>query len=209
MSKKHYCMDCIHCREALDVKISSAPSYWCKLEDDLVENYGDKRLSKYKKKVLCSEKNADGTCTDFDCDARKLLEPPPPPVVGKDSEAPDTKAVPDPDVEPPAFEAVDEGWDSGKEGAVMSKPVFPCGALIYETDIRQKCPKCGSSFKRKWIWLGRVLGCIQPRCENYYGGKAHKLHPKDTRLTEGMVRKGGKGSRPEGSPPPPPKGQRP
>ena len=28
------------------------------------------------------------------------------------------------------------------------------------------CDKCGSSLKK--TWFGKVLGCIQPKCSNYY-----------------------------------------
>jgi hypothetical protein len=30
------------------------------------------------------------------------------------------------------------------------------------------CQTCGSTQKRAWFGLGRVLGCIQPKCWNYY-----------------------------------------
>jgi len=33
------------------------------------------------------------------------------------------------------------------------------------------CPKCGSTEKRNWFGLGKKIGCISERCENYYMNK--------------------------------------
>ncbi len=106
----------------------------------------------------------------------------------------------------------DEDWrepDCGFVEAITaeSQPPEPSTrtppvAMIEEWDTRPKCPKCGSTQVRRWMRFGRPKGCIQPECRNYY-------QRTDTRLEEGKVRKGGIGSRPEGPPPPSPKGQKP
>ncbi len=50
---------------------------------------------------------------------------------------------------------------------VPEPPKPPCSRIIKEGAIGI-CPKCGSSVKRSFFGLGRVLGCIQPECENYW-----------------------------------------
>ena len=53
-------------------------------------------------------------------------------------------------------------------------PKPPPIRLITEYSASGICPKCGSSLRRRFEWLGilfgigKVLGCIQPECENYY-----------------------------------------
>ena len=42
-------------------------------------------------------------------------------------------------------------------------------AIVDSTDVfngKDICHKCGSLLKKNWV--GRVLGCIQPKCSNYY-----------------------------------------
>ena len=46
-------------------------------------------------------------------------------------------------------------------------PKPPVGRIIAE-GMSGDCPKCHSSEKRKYIWFGKKIGCIQPLCENYY-----------------------------------------
>jgi len=55
----------------------------------------------------------------------------------------------------------------------MDKPKPPLSRIL-EEGIYEYCNKCGSTLKRKFnlplfIRFGKVLGCIQPKCENYYG----------------------------------------
>ena len=50
----------------------------------------------------------------------------------------------------------------------MSKiPKPPLTRIIREGTIGD-CKKCGSTTIKKFIWFGKVIGCIQPDCENYY-----------------------------------------
>ena len=41
------------------------------------------------------------------------------------------------------------------------------GRLITEGSIGD-CPKCKSTTVKRFIWFGRMIGCIQPECEFYY-----------------------------------------
>jgi len=50
----------------------------------------------------------------------------------------------------------------------MKRPKPPPSRLIQEGNS-ERCDKCGSSIKRKFIFFKR-LGCIQPNCVNYYKG---------------------------------------
>lgn len=57
----------------------------------------------------------------------------------------------------------------------MEKPKWPLNSKIYEGDFGS-CVKCGSSELRsvigiKSFGIGKVIGCIQPECDNYYKGK--------------------------------------
>ncbi len=46
---------------------------------------------------------------------------------------------------------------------IWKKPKPPIGRIYKEgTDT---CPKCSSSLVRKWF---KIVGCLQPECENYY-----------------------------------------
>ena len=53
----------------------------------------------------------------------------------------------------------------------MEKPKPPLCRVIREGTIGT-CPKCHSTEERKYNFLGfswgKVLGCINPECENYY-----------------------------------------
>ena len=66
---------------------------------------------------------------------------------------------------------MDCGEDYGDDK--MKKPKPPL-ARIREEFIFEFCSKCGSTLKRNFnffpfIRFGKILGCLQPECENYYG----------------------------------------
>jgi hypothetical protein len=48
------------------------------------------------------------------------------------------------------------------------KPQFPLSYIIEENDNGKFCPTCCSSLRSNWY--GKIIGCIQPKCSNYYGG---------------------------------------
>lgn len=48
-------------------------------------------------------------------------------------------------------------------------PTPPPSRIIREGGSTCRCDICGSSMKRAWFGLGRLLGCIQPKCWNYHG----------------------------------------
>ena len=52
----------------------------------------------------------------------------------------------------------------------MDKPKPPL-SRICEEGVLELCKKCGSTIKRKYNFLffrfGKILGCIQPECENH------------------------------------------
>ena len=51
------------------------------------------------------------------------------------------------------------------------KPQEPLDRLIREDlDPKDNCPLCRSNQIRKWSLFGKgkILGCLQPECENYY-----------------------------------------
>ena len=47
-------------------------------------------------------------------------------------------------------------------------PEFPLSRIIREGS-NTDCPYCHSTVNYRWFGLGRSLGCIQPKCKNYYG----------------------------------------
>jgi hypothetical protein len=49
----------------------------------------------------------------------------------------------------------------------MEKPKPPIGRRINDWIAPPMCNVCGSSMKRKWFGL-KTLGCIHPKCTNYY-----------------------------------------
>lgn len=51
------------------------------------------------------------------------------------------------------------------------RPIPPPGRIIRKGGVVGLCPTCGSSQKRAWLGFGRVLGCIQPKCWNYWEWK--------------------------------------
>jgi len=48
--------------------------------------------------------------------------------------------------------------------------IKPCIRLIREGTIGD-CPDCGSTTVRKYGFFGKKIGCIQPKCKNYYKNK--------------------------------------
>ena len=46
-------------------------------------------------------------------------------------------------------------------------PKPPLGGLVKEGTIGD-CPKCYSTTIKRFIWFGKSMGCIQPKCDNYY-----------------------------------------
>lgn len=54
---------------------------------------------------------------------------------------------------------------------MTAKPIPPPSRIIREGGGTRRCEICHSSVKRRWFGLGRIVGCIQPRCWNYYGYK--------------------------------------
>jgi hypothetical protein len=57
---------------------------------------------------------------------------------------------------------------AGAFGGPPKKPKPPIFPIIRE-DCGLECPKCGSTLIRKWL-IFKTDKCIQPLCENYYGG---------------------------------------
>lgn len=52
------------------------------------------------------------------------------------------------------------------------KIIKPFPRLVREGTVGD-CPKCRSTTIKRFIWFGMSIGCIQPKCDNYY-----KLHSK-------------------------------
>jgi len=48
-------------------------------------------------------------------------------------------------------------------------PKPPLGRRLLEGDTSGgDCPKCKSTTIKRFIWFGQSIGCIQPKCENYF-----------------------------------------
>lgn len=126
-------------------------------------------------------------------------------------------AVPDPDFEvAPALPEFKVGYlvPSGIPDSPSPSSPCPPTRLSAEGYVGPQCPICHSDMKRKWFIVGPLLGCINEDCRNYWKRKGVMPPkpwppPKSSLLEEGMVRKGGLGSKPNHPPPPSPKGQRP
>ena len=56
---------------------------------------------------------------------------------------------------------------------IRPRPTPPLNRIIREEDGVPKdlCPKCGSSRTWKFWPFVKSEYCIQPKCDNYYGGK--------------------------------------
>ena len=77
--------------------------------------------------------------------------------------------VPNKNIEPPKFRTVSEGLGVVKQEPKIDKSlvIMPCCRLIKEDTIGD-CPDCGSTTVRKYKIFGKKIGCIQPKCPNYY-----------------------------------------
>lgn len=51
----------------------------------------------------------------------------------------------------------------------MKPPIPPPCRIIREGGCVGICDICGSSLKRRWFGLGKVIGCLQPKCWNWHG----------------------------------------
>ena len=47
-------------------------------------------------------------------------------------------------------------------------PKKPILRFIQEGNEYPTCEKCGSSLKKRFYFFGKVFGCIQPECVNYW-----------------------------------------
>ena len=54
------------------------------------------------------------------------------------------------------------------EGVDIPKPPKPPLSRIIREGTIGDCLKCHSTTIKRFIWFGRKIGCIQPKCENYY-----------------------------------------
>ena len=50
----------------------------------------------------------------------------------------------------------------------MDLPKKPILKLIQEWNEGPTCEKCGSSLKKQFYFFGKIFGCINPECENYW-----------------------------------------
>lgn len=49
----------------------------------------------------------------------------------------------------------------------LDKPIRPMIRIIAE-GTSGTCPICKSTEIKRFIFFGRSIGCIQPKCERYY-----------------------------------------
>lgn len=49
----------------------------------------------------------------------------------------------------------------------LDKPKPPLTRLIREGTLGT-CPDCKSTEVKRFIFFGKLIGCIQPKCKNYY-----------------------------------------
>jgi hypothetical protein len=49
----------------------------------------------------------------------------------------------------------------------LEYPIIIHPILIREGTIGD-CPNCGSTTVKRWIWFGKIIGCINPGCSKYY-----------------------------------------
>jgi len=56
----------------------------------------------------------------------------------------------------------------------LSEPLLDKNKIIHLHPILIRegttgdCPHCGSTSIKRWIWFGKIIGCINPGCSNYY-----------------------------------------
>ena len=57
----------------------------------------------------------------------------------------------------------------------LKRPKPPCCRIVMDYSVSGYCKLCHSSLQRRFKWIGhifgigKVIGCIQPECDNYYG----------------------------------------
>lgn len=61
---------------------------------------------------------------------------------------------------------------------IPTPPKPPHSRIIREGTIGD-CPICKSTTKKKYIFFGKTLGCINPSCENYLYNKIYKIQKND------------------------------
>lgn len=54
-----------------------------------------------------------------------------------------------------------------KQKTIPEPPKGPLSRIIKEGTCGT-CPKCKSTEVKRFGFFGKILGCIQPECENYY-----------------------------------------
>lgn len=52
---------------------------------------------------------------------------------------------------------------------MITRPIPPPLRIIRDGGDPSVCEICGSSLKRRWFGLGRVIGCLQQECWNWHG----------------------------------------
>lgn len=83
--------------------------------------------------------------------------------------------------------------------SIPERPIPPPGRMIVEGSLPSFCPTCGSTQKHAWFGFGRVLGCIQPKCWNYYRWQSLRV---GVNPPAGLY---GGPTKPPAPPPPPPR----
>jgi hypothetical protein len=61
----------------------------------------------------------------------------------------------------------DTDYDEIKLRYKLDKPKRPLTRIITE-GTSGTCPICGSTEIKRFIFFGMSIGCIQPKCQNYY-----------------------------------------
>lgn len=55
------------------------------------------------------------------------------------------------------------------EDFFRTRPILAPNRVFAEADPNpETCQFCGSSIKKRFWLFGKILGCINERCENYY-----------------------------------------
>lgn len=60
---------------------------------------------------------------------------------------------------------------------MFDEPEFPADRIIIE-GRGPECPLCGSSYKRKGFLKRRMVGCLSPRCKDFYNNKVRSRKNK-------------------------------
>lgn len=59
----------------------------------------------------------------------------------------------------------------GRRGSMSRKPdpeIIKIPVRLIREGTIGDCPYCGSTTVRRFIWFGKRIGCISPRCQGYY-----------------------------------------